>query len=102
MITQSENDPVYARLCEVIRQVTRLTGPWTPEAHLIDDLCLDSLKFVDLTVEIETAFGIAEFPMQAWLDDRWERGEAITLSALADACRAHSPQGTYGTAATED
>lgn len=57
------------------------------ESSLVDDLELDSLKFVDLMGAIETAFGIDEFPMQAWVDAELEReGSRFTVAALLDAC----------------
>ncbi|MBT3286487.1 MAG: acyl carrier protein [Victivallales bacterium] len=31
----------------------------TPEAHLIDDLGLDSLDFVDMVVVLQNAFGVS-------------------------------------------
>src|SRR5215203_1339111 len=34
------------------------------DSLLIDDLGLDSLKFVDLTLRLEEALGVEEFPMQ--------------------------------------
>lgn len=101
MSGQPDNDPVYARVCEIIRRLTRPTAPCSPGAHLIDDLGLDSLKFVDLTVELETAFGMDEFPMQAWLDERWEDGLPITLGALVEACRERLAPGAFGGAARE-
>lgn len=58
-----------------------------PESSLIDDLALDSLKFVDLTLALEEAFGLSEFPMQEWVDlEAQKTPPAFTVSALARAC----------------
>jgi hypothetical protein len=39
---------------------------------LIEDLGLDSLKFVDLTLSLERVLPTSEFPMQYWVDSRIE------------------------------
>lgn len=58
------------------------------DSSLIDDLELDSLKFVDLMSAIESELGIEEFPMQSWVDGEIGReGKRFTVTALADACR---------------
>ena len=57
-------------------------------AHLIDDVGLDSLKFVDLTVGIEKAFGFQEFPMQEWIDEQLVAGRPLSVGELARACEA--------------
>ena len=51
------------------------------------DLGLDSLSFVDLSVALEDALAIAEFPMQAWADSEAERvGPRFTCGSLLQAC----------------
>lgn len=55
---------------------------------LVEDLGLDSLKFVDLTVNLEDALGIAELPMQEWIDAELEAGRSLTVGALIAVCRA--------------
>jgi len=57
------------------------------ESRLVEDLGLDSLRFVDLTVGLEEVFGFEEFPMQEWVDDLIARGEGLTIGALVEACR---------------
>lgn len=54
---------------------------------LIEDLGMDSLKFVDLTVALEEALGCEEFPMQEWVDERMEAQLPLSVGALAAACR---------------
>ena len=59
----------------------------TAESSLIDDLMLDSLSFVDLTLALERVFEIREFPMQEWVDEQAEKEDRrFTLGALARAC----------------
>ena len=53
---------------------------------LVDDLGLDSMKFVDLTVALEKALGIGVFPMQDWVDERIRYGEPLSVGALVTAC----------------
>lgn len=36
---------------------------------LVDDLGLDSIRFLDLAVALENALGVVEFPLQEWLDE---------------------------------
>ena len=59
-----------------------------PHRELIMDLGLDSLKFVDLTVALEHALGVEEFPMQAWVDARIASNEPLTVASLERACEA--------------
>ena len=70
-------------------QIPGTEGERIDEAtRLVEDLGLDSLKFVDLTVGIEDELGLDEFPMQDWVDDELAHDRALTVGALADACRA--------------
>jgi acyl carrier protein len=59
----------------------------SPTSLLIDDLGLDSLKFVDLTVGLEEALGIEEFPMQDWVDKQLEAKRPLDVAGLVEACR---------------
>jgi acyl carrier protein len=63
-------------------------GELTEAALLMDDLGLDSLKLVDLTVRLESALEIAEFPMQEWVDGQLESGRPLSVGELARACQA--------------
>ena len=83
-----------ARVEELVR--TQLLGLKLPgvsseqlhrDALLIDDLGLDSLKFVDLSVALEEALGVPEFPMQDWVDRQLELEAPLSVGALVDACR---------------
>jgi acyl carrier protein len=58
-----------------------------PETSLVEDLCFDSLRFVDLTLALEQELGLKEFPMQTWVDEQTEKEtRAFTVQALVDAC----------------
>jgi acyl carrier protein len=60
-----------------------------PEASLVDDLGLDSIRFVDLAVALEDVFLIPEFPMQDWYDSESSRAaDSFTLGSLAILCAA--------------
>lgn len=89
-ITANES---YARVLSIVRaQLLALQIPGLrldhlgDDALLIEDLGLDSLKFVDLTVALEDALGICEFPMQDWVDRQLEREAPLSLGALVIAC----------------
>jgi hypothetical protein len=52
----------------------------------------DSIRFVDLCVALEEALGVAEFPMQDWIDNQLERyflgvdrGQGVLAFTLAGA-----------------
>ncbi len=47
-----------AAVREVAREHLRWTGPLRPEMRLVEDLGLDSLKLLTLTVEVENRFRI--------------------------------------------
>jgi acyl carrier protein len=55
-------------------------------SRLVEDLGVDSLRFVDLTVGLEEALALDEFPMQEWVDECISRGVALTIGELVDAC----------------
>lgn len=56
------------------------------ESLLVDDLGVDSLKFVALTVLLEEALAIPEFPMQHWVDQCRRQAQPLTVAALMRAC----------------
>ncbi len=57
----------------------------TRTMSLIDDLELDSIMFVDLSLALERRFQIANFPMQAWADSEALRTEArYTVGSLVE------------------
>jgi hypothetical protein len=56
------------------------------EDLLIEDLCLNSLKFVQLAAGLALALGIEQFPMQEWLDGQLASGRPLSLAELVSAC----------------
>lgn len=59
-----------------------------PTTSLVDDLGLDSLRFVDLALAIERQLGIEDFPMQDWYDEECRRGqEGFTVGSLVLTCQ---------------
>jgi acyl carrier protein len=57
------------------------------ESSLVDDLCFQSLTFIDLTISLEEEFGLAEFPMQRWADQQLPKsGRRFEVSSLVDVC----------------
>ncbi len=58
-----------------------------PDTSLVDDLGMDSMKFLDLTVALERQLGLRELPMQRWQDDEvLKAGRRYTVESLAAAC----------------
>lgn len=73
-----------------LRRVDRRLIPErvTLDASLTDDLGLDSLRFVDLTVALEDALHIDAFPIQEWHDaEAAKEGERrFTVASLVASC----------------
>jgi acyl carrier protein len=59
-----------------------------PQSSLIETAGLDSLRFVDLTVELEDALGIDAFPMQEWADSQRDLASStgFSVASLIDEC----------------
>jgi hypothetical protein len=58
-----------------------------PGMSLIDDLGIDSIRFVALALELEDALGIENFPIQSWADGEYSRtGKRFTLASLVERC----------------
>jgi acyl carrier protein len=55
-----------------------------PDTSLVEDLGLDSIGFVDLTLRLETRLKIQELPLHDWIDAEGMRsGRKYTLSSLS-------------------
>lgn len=88
--------PAPAReLLAIVREELSRLAPVGAHAHghaigeqslLIEDVGLDSLRFVDLTVALEDALQIAEFPMQDWVDAQVAADLPLTVGALVLEC----------------
>lgn len=77
---------VCKAVAEVQRQYGSVTPPVGPDASLIDTIGLDSIRFVDLTVELESALGVREFPMQDWVDAQRKDQGRFLVRDLAREC----------------
>ena len=65
---------------------------------LMEELGVDSLRFIDLTVGIEDAFGFAEFPLQRWVDECVENDEPLSVDSLVAVCTRLVDAGASGKA----
>lgn len=65
-------DDVECRVLAVLRKLATDMGfdqsLVQPEASLVDDMGCDSFRFVDLTLSLEKALEISEFPLHVWAD----------------------------------
>jgi len=67
---------ILAGVREVAREHLRWTGPLRPEMRLVEDLGLDSLKLLTLTIEVENRFRIR-------LDEQTEAGIETVADLVA-------------------
>ena len=61
-------DATYETIADIISETANVDrGRITPEAHVINDLGIDSLDFLDIVFEIDKRFGI-KVPVEAWTE----------------------------------
>jgi acyl carrier protein len=78
---------VKAEVLKILDKDSRALQPIGWSTSLVDDLGLDSLEFIDLTLGLEAALELEQFPMQDWADDEIERSEQrFTFASLVGAC----------------
>jgi acyl carrier protein len=82
---------IFERIRPDLVELARAHGVRSEAVHLgaslVDDLGIDSLKFVDLTLAIERRLGLCEFPMQIWADLEMQRdGDRFSVASLVHAC----------------
>jgi acyl carrier protein len=86
---QAVFEVVRGVLAELLCDRGQTETPIVPEASVIEDLGLDSLAMVDLTVLLEDRLALREFPMQEWADAEAVRdGRRYTVASLVHACGA--------------
>jgi acyl carrier protein len=75
-------EAIRRAICLVDRRLSREAIDL--QTSVIDDLGMNSLRFVDLTLAIEEALGIPEFPMQEWYDEQASSaaGRRFTVDSL--------------------
>ena len=62
-------DSAFDRVADIIAETSGLPREKiTPESHVIDDLGIDSLDFLDVTYAIDKRFGI-KLPIEQWTQD---------------------------------
>lgn len=105
MTDESTLDPVTVGVVgRVLADLLKRNGRQIEPANirfrdsLVDDLRIDSLMFVDLTVLLEQELGVAEFPMQRWMDsETLGRDPRYTVESLVRECMRVAPPSTgYG------
>ena len=58
-----------------------------PETSVFDDLGVDSLMLVDLTILLEERLSLEEFPVQAWVDsEALVQGTRYTVASIVRLC----------------
>ena len=61
-------DSAFDRIADIIAETGGIPREKiTPESHVIDDLGIDSLDFLDIVFEIDKRFGI-KVPVEAWTE----------------------------------
>jgi len=81
---------VRAALLRVDRRISP-SEPLDPAISLVDDLGLDSVRFIELTLELEDALGLAALPLQRWSDDQADRAsDRYTFGSLVAFCVEHA------------
>ena len=86
------HDEIECAVLGAVREVLALSGAAdtaiSPSTSLTSTIGLDSMRFVDLTVSLEDALGVPEFPMQAWVDAELGRppDSRFHVSSLICAC----------------
>ena len=82
-----EQPHIFQALCGILAELCGLPlDDVRAESHLLLDLGLTSLKFIDLTLALEKKFGF-EFPLQDWVDAQQERGDdAFRVASLLQMC----------------
>lgn len=61
---------------------------WFDGTHLFRELGITSLELVDAALQLESEFGLTEFPVQDWLDGQYALGAAgFSFGELTRACQ---------------
>jgi acyl carrier protein len=89
MQPESLDEVVLAQVCGALARLDRRMAnrPMTRDTSVVDDLGIDSLRFVDLTVILEEQLQIREFPLQDWYDSEAQKsGKRFTVGSLVSLC----------------
>jgi acyl carrier protein len=55
-------------------------------ASIVDDLGIDSIRIVDLTLALQDIFGCSGAPVQEWADEQERSGQCYTIASLSERC----------------
>ena len=62
-------DATFETIADIIAETANVDrAKITPEAHVINDLGIDSLDFLDIVFEVDKRFGI-KVPVEAWTQE---------------------------------
>lgn len=92
-MTESSNDGVFDAVEDALIELIAQRGDTHLEVEasssIVEDLGLDSLAMVDLTILLEDKLSIVGFPMQEWLDaETMKHAARYTVASLVQECRA--------------
>jgi acyl carrier protein len=86
-------DAPHCDSLELVRSALRMIDPRLrnrsidASLSLIDDLGLDSIRIVDLTIALQYVLEADDLPMQEWLDREFKKaGPRFTVRSLANHC----------------
>jgi len=81
-------EKVSLQVRRALAEVSRLACPEDirPSMSLIDDLAIDSVKLIELTVALEDSLGVDECPLREWLDASDADTSAYTVATLVANC----------------
>lgn len=84
-------EEAFSKISPILSKLARDAGAGEVviglDTSLIDDLGFESLTFVDLTLSLEAALQLPEFPMQRWADQELPlTGRRFMVASLVDAC----------------
>jgi acyl carrier protein len=85
----SPKDDIATKVRAALVQVDRRFGrrELLADMSLVDDLGMDSIRFLDLTFAIEDLLNLTEFPIQQWVDAESTRsGPRFTVRSLVAFC----------------
>lgn len=79
---------VIAVVGRLATEVGFRAGDVYADTSLVDDIGLDSLRFVGLTLALEQALSLKAFPMQDWADSQLDIDDAprFLVRQLVDEC----------------
>lgn len=88
METQCIFDKVKCVLIKTLKNMGTHQVDIQLESSLIADLGFTSIMFMDLTIDLEDAFQISEFPIQDWIDEQTLLGElGFRVQSLVNMCK---------------